>query len=400
MKDIFISYSSDDRAYVEPIVNVLREQGLNVFFDQDLQLGEAWFMKIDKYLRQSRVTVIFITPSSVNSPWVQQEVASAFQHMVNDKSRHIISVLMRRVDPQLIHSFLLNFNVLDRNDADETEPEVRREIGLKLGGVIRDLIPGIGRPHTPLPVVVFAMTKAEATALFRGSVAATDPAKFAAIVQELAARNHSAEQLLELYAETRDDWRSPLCQTNNGGVASMRETVEDVVDRINRMVLSGEATGDILIPEYFSEAVTNPDFKERNYTYKELSERGCVLIIDSLTLFHPDLRTILNESGLVHQSKIVPIVAPPPYYRSPETLDNLLEDVMKMMLGRPFFRYDDELDILCEFGVNHPRALRRWLFSVLPMAAEAINTQKPRGDTRRMFRELSDEPRRPRDGAP
>jgi len=55
-------------------------------------------------------------------------------------------------------------------------------------------------------------------------------------------------------------------------------------------------------------------------------------------------------------------------------------------MERPFFRYETELDILCEFGVSHPRALKRWLIFVFPLAAAAIQRQGASPDARRLLR--------------
>lgn len=50
--DVFISHTSEDKEdFVEPLVNALREAGLNVWYDRfELKLGDSLRAKIDQGL--------------------------------------------------------------------------------------------------------------------------------------------------------------------------------------------------------------------------------------------------------------------------------------------------------------------------------------------------------------
>ena len=388
--DIFISYSRRDKDFVEPIVQVLKERGLSVFFDRDIEVGQNWMAVLQAAMLSSRVAVIFITPDSLKSDWVQQELESALMLAANsDEKRYVISVLLRETNPGQLPLFLRLKQSLDRSQANLSDPEVRLEIGQSLADYIEKLVPGIGLPTLDMPFVVLAMTKQEANDLLNRPT--TEP-HFADLRDQLLA-NFTIEELLDSYVDTRDKWRSPLCRSEAGEKVAIQDTIEEVVKRINQTVLdesssqNEEAVGRILRPKYFSAAFTSPDYSTRNQIYKELGRRGCVLIVDALSLFHPDLRKYLDGSGLAQpESKIVPIIAPLPYSRPTDPLDELLEQAMRQVMERPFFRYETELDILCEFGVSHPRALKRWLFFVLPLAAAAIQRQGASPDARRLLR--------------
>jgi hypothetical protein len=46
MSDIFISYSSEDRDRVLPLVNALEKTGWSVFWDRDIPTGRTWLQVI------------------------------------------------------------------------------------------------------------------------------------------------------------------------------------------------------------------------------------------------------------------------------------------------------------------------------------------------------------------
>ena len=388
--DIFISYSRQDATYVERIVEILRSRGLEVFFDQDILVGESWLPKLQNAMEKSRATVFFMTQSYLKSNWAVLEQYGALI-LANNKKHLLMPVLLEGTTVEMLPLFLKTFQCLNCSDYSLSDVNKREEIGKKLAGAIKRLLPDIGLPTLDMPFVVLAMTKPEANELL--DMKASEQLS-PEVIQHLTA-NFSREQLVAPYGDTRDEWRSPLCRSDNeDGITvqtTIQETIEDVVNRLNKAVLDEtgrqyeEPNRPILRPEYFSADFTSENFKTRNRTYNDLSKRGCVLVVDFLSLCHPKLRTCLNNSGLAQpHSKTVPIIVPLPEQRIDE-LDVLLEDAMKEVMERAFYRYETELDILSEFGINHPRALKRWLFFVLPLAASNIQRQRANPENRQRF---------------
>lgn len=389
--DIFISYSRQDGTYVERIVEILRARGLTVFFDQDILVGESWLPKLEKALEDARVTVFFMTPAYLKSNWtVLEQYAALIQ--AKKKNHLLMPVLLEGMTLEKLPLFLQTIQCLNYSEYSLSDVNQREEIGRKLAREIKKALPDLGLPTLDMPFVVLAMTNQEAKDLLN-----TDPSEqnFPEVIQHLN-DNFTREQLLAPYGNTRDEWRSPLCRAENGaGITiqtTIKETIEDVVERLNKAELDDtdrqyeDAIGHILRPEYFSEDFTSENFNTRNKTYKELGRRGCVLVVDFLSLCHPKLNAYLNNSSLIQpESKTVPIIVPLPERRI-DKLDNLLEDAMKDVMSLAFYRYETELDILCEFGISHPRALKRWLFFVLPLAASAIQNQRASPGARKLFR--------------
>ena len=75
--DVFISYSSQDRARVEPIAAKLSDRKLNVWWDRDLQVGASFRDVIQGMLRAARAVVVFWSQSSIQSQWVIDEAEEA-----------------------------------------------------------------------------------------------------------------------------------------------------------------------------------------------------------------------------------------------------------------------------------------------------------------------------------
>jgi len=73
VSDIFISYASQDRARIRPLVEALEARGWSVFRDTTLLPGEAWRRKITAELDAARCVIVLWSASSVESHWVEQE---------------------------------------------------------------------------------------------------------------------------------------------------------------------------------------------------------------------------------------------------------------------------------------------------------------------------------------
>ncbi|WP_051542580.1 SUMF1/EgtB/PvdO family nonheme iron enzyme [Thiothrix lacustris] len=84
MHDIFLSYSTKDRARLQPLFQALAQQGWSVFWDhQSIHTGDNWHRKIDQAIRESRCVVVVWSKSSIDSEWVLEEASRG-------KSRNVL----------------------------------------------------------------------------------------------------------------------------------------------------------------------------------------------------------------------------------------------------------------------------------------------------------------------
>jgi len=78
--DIFISYRSTQRLWVETLAHNLQDQGYKVFLDAwELYGGQNFTRKIFDALNSSRCALLLATPEAAESGWVQEE----YEYMLN-----------------------------------------------------------------------------------------------------------------------------------------------------------------------------------------------------------------------------------------------------------------------------------------------------------------------------
>lgn len=74
MADIFISYSSDDRGRITPIVKALKEHGWSLFWDwTSIPVGKTWRQFIKEGLDDTKCILVLWSEKSINSEWVIEE---------------------------------------------------------------------------------------------------------------------------------------------------------------------------------------------------------------------------------------------------------------------------------------------------------------------------------------
>ena len=91
---IFISYSSKDRAFVDQLANELRKLGHTVWIDfQGIRGGDEWKQSISDGLYPSRVVLLVLSPDSILSEWVEEEIRTA-----RELEKKVIPLLLRPVE--------------------------------------------------------------------------------------------------------------------------------------------------------------------------------------------------------------------------------------------------------------------------------------------------------------
>jgi hypothetical protein len=92
--DVFISYSRKDQEFVNRLASDLNEKVTGVWFDQsDIQAGQRWRDQIEQGIRDCKVVILVLSPDSVASQYVKQEINLALE-----KRKRIIPILYRPVN--------------------------------------------------------------------------------------------------------------------------------------------------------------------------------------------------------------------------------------------------------------------------------------------------------------
>lgn len=99
--DVFLSHSGNDKPMVERLAAQLtNETGLKPFLDKwHLVPGEPWQEALEKALADSSTCAVFLGPQGLG-PWENEEMRSALDERVRDKSLRVIPVLLPGADPK------------------------------------------------------------------------------------------------------------------------------------------------------------------------------------------------------------------------------------------------------------------------------------------------------------
>ena len=91
---IFVSYSSKDRPFAINLAKELNSLGANVWIDQlGIKLGENWDNAIENALDNSNTLMLLLSPTSVESQNVQDEVSIAIQ-----ENKKLVPILIKECD--------------------------------------------------------------------------------------------------------------------------------------------------------------------------------------------------------------------------------------------------------------------------------------------------------------
>jgi hypothetical protein len=107
--DVFVSYSHDDQDYADALLRALSESGLVVWNDESLMAGSDWAIEIESALAKAKFMVLLVSPSSLQSQWVNYELGYAIA-----AKKPVISVLIRDVSD--IPTHLARIQYIDARD--------------------------------------------------------------------------------------------------------------------------------------------------------------------------------------------------------------------------------------------------------------------------------------------
>lgn len=115
MPNVFLSYTRGDAAIVDRISHDLRAQGIETWMDrQDLMAGQNWLPQIEKALSEADFLLVFLSPASLKSVWVQQEYRMAFELQRREGGTRVIPVLLEKVE---LPPFLASIQYVDFTDS-------------------------------------------------------------------------------------------------------------------------------------------------------------------------------------------------------------------------------------------------------------------------------------------
>lgn len=96
MATIFLSHSSKDKPFVRRLASVLKQQGIQVWMDEDeLSIGDSLPDKLSTALMQTDYIGVILSPNSVSSEWVNKEIKAAIMDEMQKKRTRILPILYK-----------------------------------------------------------------------------------------------------------------------------------------------------------------------------------------------------------------------------------------------------------------------------------------------------------------
>jgi hypothetical protein len=95
-KDLFVSYSSKDKPFVERLAADLIRYGVKIWVDAlEMRIGDSLNKKIQQGISSSGWLGIVLSPDSVVSPWVEKELNAALELELERQRVFVLPLLYR-----------------------------------------------------------------------------------------------------------------------------------------------------------------------------------------------------------------------------------------------------------------------------------------------------------------
>jgi hypothetical protein len=97
---VFISHSWKDSSLAKKLATVLEKSGFRVWdVSQNLLPGDNWAKSVAQALDESQAMVVLLTPESIHSPWVKNEIEHALGN--STYAKRLIPVLVGAAESEI-----------------------------------------------------------------------------------------------------------------------------------------------------------------------------------------------------------------------------------------------------------------------------------------------------------
>ncbi|MFT7689140.1 MAG: adenylate cyclase, partial [Candidatus Azotimanducaceae bacterium] len=100
MAEIFLSYASEDRQRVIPLVEAIEHQGYSIWWDRKLAVGTAFDREIEIEIDQAKCILVIWSKNSLQSDWVRAEANEGLENS------SLVPILIDDVKPPLAFRML------------------------------------------------------------------------------------------------------------------------------------------------------------------------------------------------------------------------------------------------------------------------------------------------------
>lgn len=100
--DVFVCHASEDKGFVEPLAQALKNKGLKVWYAAfELKIGDSLRQEIDRGLANSRYGIVVLSESFFQKKWPQNEL-DALASRQNAEGRKVILPIWHKIEAELV----------------------------------------------------------------------------------------------------------------------------------------------------------------------------------------------------------------------------------------------------------------------------------------------------------
>lgn len=289
MYEVFLSYSSVDRAWAQRLYDSLAARGVKLFFDQrSLRDGEGWEQQLNGGLKQSRHLLCLWSKNAFESAWVQWELASFKVQRMDDPS-HSKLLLVRLDDRKSAYGSLQEIDDSKVRAAYGQAPDAMAasEWQSLVDRILEAL--QMARPGISIPLVPLTLTSAQVHDMGQG-----DRSKLQSRL------GLGADALAHRYGSERRDWR-PY------GTETLEEMLDKARADLNRW-LQPDETMDWELPgdDFWTDAQAT-----RKFARRIANARLGAILVDPVAMVVSEVQSKLGFfSGCLHCENVAVIAVP------------------------------------------------------------------------------------------
>jgi hypothetical protein len=378
MADIFISWSSPDAQIVRPVIQRLRQHGLDVLdFEADLDAGSIG-QSVQEYIEKARLMVMFVSEETNERAWLKRETEWAAyrqNQQMNNNQRvlKMIPVLIGNVNLEKLNAFLAKNedqkrlripaavrHAVNAAESDNVQPAERLTTGAISETTLQNIVVRISATlNLPKPIVIptilLAMNYEEAT------MHLSSPEKYQKISRLCSAAGmppfpDALGALLSRYKDTAEKF-SPF-----PGEQPLKEIVEAALEPINTARAQNQQR---LWLWWCRDALIGPEHPDYDNAVQRISRGASLVILDSISAdFAPvrDMYTaVVGLQAATHQA----LLWVPPFTHHTADFRKHIEDLLLTppRLRQEYLRWGSngpEPHILLDIATAP--SLRSWLY--------------------------------------
>ncbi len=340
----------------------------------------AILQQCSQFVSQESLAAVFITDLVLTKYTAYLPEASD----PNSRVDKVTAYLLMRGREEGIWIFVLFLQALARR---QPENSTLRQGLQDLATRINSELQGVN--VIEIPFAIMSMNEQEALQLLNGEA-------FTANVPMLPNAQQRFEEFRELlsrqglsdlspsYASLRDNWR-PHISPNQ----PIRLLVEQVFTRFFECY--GSLVSPMLKPAFYSDQFFSTSRDERWQIQQVFRNSGGIIIVDAVSLMHPNLRHMLDQSMVASHDKVAVLIVAP-ISSSGTEIKQWMEREAQQQFEQMFRRFDYDLDHLCEIDIDNIRSMQRWMFRFFLERANLSSGSQPDPSKRMAMRALTNAP--------